>query len=204
MPSPHFRAGRTLKAVLLSALGALLLAGCGLLGPKVETETYQTADGAIVVQSVELVAVVESVNAAKREVKINPKHGLARVVKVHDSIDIRQIQVGDEVHVDLVEAIAVSLLPGGAPESAGELVAVSLAPAGRKPALTAMDTREITATIVAIDGHDHELTLELVDGRTETIKVSRKLDLSKLKLGDSIRVVVTDAIAIAVIKPKKG
>ena len=67
-----------------------------------------------------------------------------------------------------------------------------------------MDTREITAPIIGIDGHDHELTLEFVDGRTETIKVSRKLDLSKLALGDSVRIAVTDAIAISVVKPKKS
>ncbi len=105
--------------------------------------------------------------------------------------------------MELVEAIAVSILRGGAPESAGELAAVSLAPAGRKPALTAVDTRELTATIVGIDGHDHDLTLEFLDGRTEEIKVSRKLDLSKLKLGDSVRISVTDAIAITVVKPAR-
>jgi len=53
----------------------LLLAGCSLLGPKVETATYEAADGAIVVQTVELVATIEAVDATKREIRINPKHG---------------------------------------------------------------------------------------------------------------------------------
>jgi hypothetical protein len=202
MPSRRAHIPTPLKALLASVSVALLLTGCGLLGPQVETEVYETADGAIVVQSVEVVATVERVDARKRELRINPKHGLARVLKVGDSVNLRHIQVGDEVHIELVEAIAVSLLRGGAAKSAGELAAVSLAPQGHKPGLAVVDTREITATIVGIDGYGHRITLELVDGTTQDIKVSRKLDLSELELGDSIRVAVTDAVAISVVKPR--
>jgi hypothetical protein len=190
-----------LKGALLVVLGACLLTGCGLFGPKVETEAYETADGAIVVQSVELVASIEAINARTREVTVNPKYGRSRVVKVHEGVDLAKIRVGDEVHIELVEAIAVSLIAGGAPESAGELAAVALAPVGDKPAITAVDTRELTATIVGIDGGDHELTLEWVDGSTDPIKVSKKIDLSQLSLGDSVRIQVTDAVAIAVVTP---
>ena len=191
-----------LKGALLVALGALLLTGCSLFGPKGETETYETANGAIVVQSIELVASVEGIDARKRELTLNPRHGRTRVVKVGEqAVNFDQIQVGDEVHVELVEATAVELVPGGVPESFGELAAVGLAPVGDKPALKAVDTRALTATIVGIDGPDHELTLEFVDGSTDTFKVSKKIDLSEVTLGDSVGILVTDAIAIAVVKP---
>ena len=59
-------------------------------------------------------------------------------------------------------------------------------------------TVETTATIVAIDGHDHTVTLEFLDGRVQEINVGKHRDLSNVGLGDSVRIQLTEAVAIAV------
>ena len=61
---------------------------------------------------------------------------------------------------------------------------------------------ELTGTIVGIDSHEHTVTLELIDGSTREIKVAKHRDLSKVALGDSVRVTLTEAAAIRVETPK--
>jgi hypothetical protein len=195
---------RKTSAIGVATAIALLASACSLLGPQVNTETYVTDDGAIVVQSVKLTATVTSIDSRKRTVTIDPKYGDKRTVKVPDEmVNFNQIRVGDEVEADIVEETAVSLIRGGAAESAGALDAVALAPVGAKPALTAVSSRELTADVIAIDAHSHSVTLEFIDGSTESFKVGKHIDLSEVSLNDSVRVQVTDAIAIDFHKKQK-
>jgi hypothetical protein len=142
------------------------------------------------------------VDATRGTLTLKPRHGDAKTFKANrDAVDLRQVRVGDEVHAVLVEELAVVLISGGAPTSVGAAAAVALAPEGEKPGVVMADTVEATATVVAIDAHDHAVTLEFLDGRIEEVKVSKKRDLSKVALGDSVRVQLTEAIAIAVVRP---
>jgi hypothetical protein len=187
----------------LAATIAVVSSGCSLLGPKVEIETYETDDGAIVVETVRLTATVKAINERTRMLTIDPKYGKEQTLKASpDMANFSQISVGDEVEAEIIEEIAVSLIRGGAPESAGALDGVALAPMGDKPAIAVVSSRELTADVIAIDAHSHEVTLELVDGSTQTIKVGKHIDLSKISLNDSVRVQVTDAVAIEFHKKK--
>jgi hypothetical protein len=181
----------------ITAAVALLSSACALLGPKVETKTYTTDDGAIVVESLKLTATVKAIDRRSRTLTLDPKYGDERTVKAPPEMaNFDQISVGDEVEADIIEEIAVSLVPGGAPESAGALDGVALAPVGDKPAVAVVSSRELTADVVAIDAHSHKVTLEFIDGSVETVKVGKHIDLSKISLDDSVRIQVTDAIAI--------
>ncbi len=95
----------------------------------------------------------------------------------------------------------MSLVRGGAPRSVGVGEGVRLAPVGAKPGIMMAETVEATATVVGIDGHEHTVTLEFLDGRIREINVSKDRDLSEVGLGDSVRVQLTDAVAISVVKP---
>jgi hypothetical protein len=175
-----------------------------LLGPKVDIETYETADGAVVVETVKLSATVKAINERERTLTLDPKYGETQTVKVSpDMANFNKIRVGDVVHAELVEATAVSLLRGGSAKSIGELDAVALAPVGAKPAIAIVSSREVTADIIAIDMHSHRVTLEFIDGSTEAVKVGKHIDLSQVSLDDSVRIQITDAVAITISK-KEG
>jgi hypothetical protein len=195
---------KTSSAILIASSLVLFASGCGLLGPQVETETYQTDDGAIVVESVELTATVKAVDKRARTLTLDPRYGDTRTVKVGPNMtNFNQIRVGDEVHAEIVEELAVKLIVGGASESIGELDAVKLAPVGAKPGITVVSSREVTADIIGIDAHAHKITLEFIDGSTSAVKVGKHIDLSKLSLNDSVRIQITDAVAISIVaKPK--
>ena len=78
---------------------------------------------------------------------------------------------------------------------------IALAPKGEKPAVVMAETVEVTATIRVVDPADRKLTLEFVDGSMKTVKVGRGTDLSNVAPGESLRIQLTEAVAISVSAP---
>jgi hypothetical protein len=190
---------KTASAIAVASLFVLVVSGCGLFGPRVETKSYETADGVVIVETVKLSAIVKAIDERERTLTLDPKYGGQQVVKVGpEMVNFNQIRVGDEVHAEVIEALAVSLIPGGSAESVGELDAVALAPVGAKPGVAVVSSREVTADIIGIDLHAHRVTLEFIDGSTESVKVGKHIDLTKVALDDSVRIQITDAIAITI------
>ena len=187
------------------ALGATLacvglLSACG--GPTVKV--YESPDGTIVVESMETTATVTAIDARARTITLKRgRFHQPKTFKVgEEAVNFEQIQVGDEVHAVVVEELAVALVPGGTAPMLGEAQAVALAPEGSKPAIVVADTVAMTAVITAIDGHAHQVTLELPDGTSRSVKVGKHVDLTRVSLGDSIVVTLTEAVALAVVKPR--
>ena len=195
--SSYTRAINIFLAVAISSASVFLSSGCALFGPTTETRVYETDDGAILVETLKLTATVKAIDQRARTLTIDPRYEAEQVVKASPEMaNFDQIRVGDELEVEIIEETAVSLVPGGAPESAGALDGVVLAPIGDKPAIAVVSSRELTADIIAIDAHSHSVTLEFIDGSVQSFKVGKHIDLSTVSLDDSVRIQVTDAIAI--------
>jgi hypothetical protein len=178
-----------------------LAAGCQT-GPKVETVVEEGPEGVVVVQTVRTQATVVAIDARARTVRLQPRRGDPKTFRVGEgAVNFEQVQVGDEVHAVVIHETAISLVPGGAAPSVGGAAAVALAPEGARPGGVMANTIEATATIVAIDGHEHTLTLKFLDGRVQEVDVAKHRDLSTLALGDSVRIQLTEALAIQVVKP---
>lgn len=197
-------ASKTTRAVIIASSFVLLTTACALMGPRVETETYKTSDGAVVVESVKLTATVKAIDESARTLTLDPKYDDPKTVKVGPGMtNFDQIRVGDEVQVELIEELVVALIHGGAAESVGALDAVALAPIGAKPATAVVSSREATADVIAIDAHAHKITLEFIDGSTQSVKVGKNIDLTKVSLDDSVRIQITDAVMISIAKKEK-
>jgi hypothetical protein len=192
---------KTAFSIVMVVPLVLVVSGCALFGPRVDSEYYERPDGTIVVESIQLTATVTAIDERARTITVDPKWSQRQTVKVGPEMaNFEQIQVGDELHVELIEELAVSLIHGGSPESVGELDVVALAPKGEKPAIDAVTSEEVTADIIAIDAHAHRITIELIDGTTQSIKVGKHIDLSQFGLGDSVRVQVTETVLIDFMK----
>lgn len=193
---------RSASSILLAlGLAVSLMVACQT-GPKTETVVEEGPGSVVVVQTTEVKATVTAIDATNRTVTLKRKWHQPKTFKVsEDAVNFQQVRVGDEVHAALIEEVAVTLVSGGAPPGVDAAVAVGLAAEGEKPAVLMADTVEVTATVVAIDGHEHTVTLEFADGRHEEVNVPRSRDLSNVGLGDSVRVRVTEALAISVVKP---
>jgi len=181
----------------------LSLATACATGPMVETMVYESPDGVVVVETVELRATVTAIDATTRKITLDPEYGETTVVKADEAVvNFNQIRVGDEVDLVVVDQLAVSLIEGGTEMSAGAMTAVELAPIGAKPGAMVVKTVEVTGTIIAVDTHEHSVTLALPDGTAKEIKVGKHRDLSQVGLGDSVRLTLTEAVAISVQTPQ--
>jgi hypothetical protein len=63
------------------------------------------------------------------------------------------------------------------------------------------ETTRVTAKVTAIDSEHHSATLQFQDGSRRTVPVREDVDLSKRKVGDSVVIRITEALAIQVDKP---
>ena len=60
----------------------------------------------------------------------------------------------------------------------------------------------VEAALTFLAEWEGEFDLVFIDGSTESFKVGKNIDLSQVSLNDSVRVVVTEAIAIDFYKPE--
>ena len=127
------------------------------------------------------------------------------VVDVEVSYEARnfdQIAVGDRVKVVYYESVALYMgKPGGNPEVDAGLVAARSAK-GDKPAGVAVESVDVSATVVKIHEKKRKVVLKLPNGKKVKTKVDKSVKaFDSLKVGDVIHVRYTEAIAISVEKP---
>jgi hypothetical protein len=149
---------------------------------------------------VELRAKVVELDAAARTATLRgPKD---RVVTVNVPAEIKnfdQVQVGDELVIRYIAAVAARLEPAsksGIRERVESGGAKAAAP-GAMPAAGGARTVEVLATITALDRKAGTATLRGVK-RSVTLKVPEGVDITKLKVGDEVRAVFTEAVVVNV------
>lgn len=194
------------RAILTCSLltATALLSACKT-GPKVKVETKESPTGTVIIESVTLEATVQAIDAETREVTLKPKYqDEVRVFRASkDAAHFDQIQVGDHVEAHVVEEFAIHLIEGGEPSSVGVAALGAISAGDTKPAAVLSATREITAEIVGIDAKTRHVTLKFLGGESRQFKVGDHIDLTRIALGDSVRIQVTEAIGISVAKPSK-
>jgi len=168
--------------------------------PTVSTAVLQTPTGAEIVETAQLTATVAGINYDTRDIVLLGSEGNRIIYKVNKSaVNFDQIKVGDQVKVTATRHLAVSLSKDKAPRAA-EGVEVTLAPKGAMPGAVVASTSEVTATVTAVDVGARKVTLQFLDGASETVIVGSAVDLSKVKPGDSVTARLTESVAIAVEK----
>jgi len=188
-----------------AALIAALLAGTACVHrpppPTVETTVIETPTGAEVVETIQVTATVAGINYGTRQIVLLGPGGRELTYKVDkNAVNFDQIKVSDLVKATVTEKLAVNLSKDKAPASAGVAATVVLAPKGAPPGGVVAGTSEVTATVTSVDAKARKVTLKFVDGTSDTVKVGKAIDLSKVSPGDSVTARLTEFIAIAVEK----
>jgi len=182
----------------LAVLGVLL----ALAGPA-PVASAAGRPGAVVVDAVKLAATVEAIDKDKRTVTVKGPGGRSVTLKVDNAVkNFDQIQVGDKVTAQYLEATAIFVRKAGGPPQASGAAAVELAPKGEKPAAFTVETTEITATVENINYDLRLVTLRGPAGNARTLKVSPRVErLREVNVGDELVIRYTEALAISVLKP---
>ena len=158
---------------------------------------------ATIAQKRRIVATVEAVDAAKREITLKGPKG--KVVPLSVSPEVRnleQVKVGDQLAVTYVEALSLTLKKDGKELRANDTKtdAVRAAP-GAKPGGAVAEYTRVTADVTAVDRKTQMVTLRGPKQEVD-LYVADPAQLKLIKVGDQIEAEYTQALAVAV-EPKK-
>lgn len=187
--------------VALTALLASLVAACA--GPEAveQDQVYQTPDGVAVVDTLTMVATITAIDGASRKVTLTSPDGKSGTFKAAKGVDLSAFAVGQQIAVQLTEAIALEIRRDGTPASDTAAVQLAAATDGQAGAIFEGEAIEVAARIVAIDAQTRQVTLQYADGTTKTIKAHKKVDLSGFAVGDTVTVEFADSMVIAIANP---
>jgi len=195
-------------SLVLTAAALFILTACSTVSPpppatgEGAVAYKEGVAGGVTVNTVDVSARVTAIDTANRKVTLLGPDGEKFTVKVGpEAVNFDQIRVGDLVKATVTEELVVYLDEEGKAASGGEAGVVELAPKGAKPGGLVAQTRQVVATVVAIDRTKRTATLRFDDGPTETFRVREDIDLSRHNVGERVVFRVTEMIAISVEKP---
>ena len=184
---------------------ACLVAATGLV-TAVFAQTPATAPtGEGVMASVEVTATVIKVDQKTREVTVKTEDGKEHsFVASTDVKNLAQLKTGDVITVTYTEAFVYEVKKGGTTVDAMTAVAGGSAEPGMKPAGAIARQTTVTVLITAIDPQAPTVTFKGPAGNSQTIKVLHPEKLEGVKVGDTVEITYTEALAIKVSEvPKK-
>ena len=194
----------SLKSAALAMLPVALFA-VSSCSPTIPTEQSTTvkksATSTTVVDAVKASATVNAVDATTRKLKLTLTNGKQTTVTCGPEVrNFNQIHVNDRIIVTQTEEIAAYLDKGEPTGASGEAVA-TLSPLGAKPGMVMANTERVTVKVTAIDAKARKVTFKTKEGNSKTLKVGDHINLAKVKVGDSVTIRQTEAVAITVEKP---
>jgi len=153
----------------------------------------------------EATATIEDVDYANRVVVIKGPQGAVKTIVAGDEVkNLDQVKPGDKITIKSYQAVAVDMVkPGEAPPPSGSRVGASSATAapGEKPAGVAARQLRRTVKIITVDPYKKTISFMGPENRLREVSVDApnlKHYLDELKDGDTVEVVYTEALAIAV------
>jgi hypothetical protein len=175
--------------------------------PKVESaEAIASSPGrGEAVRIVRISATVTAIDKATRTLTLKGTDGKTfPLVAGADVRNFDQIQVGNEVVVGYLEALAIELKKGGgAKVERVDSTTGGRADAGAQPGAAA--SRKVTATgdVIALDAATQTATLR-GPNRTVTLRVPDPKQFKLIAVGDQMQITYTEAVAVSVEPaPKK-
>ena len=151
----------------------------------------------------QMTATVEKISLATREVTLKGPSGQDRTIKVGpEARNLDKVRVGDRVTVSYYESFTAQMRRHDKPNEGfmNASGAVRAAP-GEKPGGAAATSTASTVTINSVDTKNNTVTFKRADGAVATVPVMSEQGrefIAKLKPGDVVDVMYTEAVAIEV------
>jgi Cu/Ag efflux protein CusF len=193
----------TMKLLHACLLAALLPASSLLPAqPTSSSGAVVTGPGtASTVRTVKATATVVGIVPETRTVSLKRPDG--KIVEIEAGDDVRnfdKIKVGDTVTVEYTEALSLQLEKGGSSTPhVTESQDVTRAPPGAQPRGSVGRRISVLADVVAVDARNQMVSLRGPQGNLVELKVPDPEQLKRIKKGDQVRAVYTEALAVAVV-----
>jgi Cu/Ag efflux protein CusF len=165
-----------------------------------------TAPGkAVVGQVIKTTATITHIDKDTRTVKMKRQDGKqVEMVLGEEAHNFDQLKVGDRVHAEYTEAVALELKKGGggAPEVKGG-ESVQRSEKGGQPGGKATRQVSVLADVVKVDHKKMLVTLKGPGGNLVDLAVEDPEQLKNIKKGDQVHALYTESLAIRVEPAKK-
>ena len=206
--SKHDRTLRLLVAgamVMAAPLSLLAQQTAPVEHPPVTANVHELAN-----ETTTVTATVVHVDQQSRFVTLRDPQGEEVTVEAGPDVrNLAQLKAGDQITVRYQQALALELVPASSGDKPGVVVegGASRADKGQKPGGNVEQAVTLTATLTAVDLKNHTVTLKGPEGNERVIAVkdpARQAKLSRLKVGDLVRITYVEAIALQVTPGSKG
>ena len=187
--------------LILAALGSTLVLTAFAQETTPAAPRPLSAERAILVT---VTAKVQAIDQAKREVTLKGPLGNVITFVVDERVKrLNEVSVGDEVTAEYYVSLAGELRAPTEDEKKNPLTILAggaRAPKGTEPAGGALRAFKVVATVVGLDLPTQSVTLQGPLGNYATIRAESVSNLKQLRLGDTVIVTYTEALAISLQK----
>lgn len=185
-------------AVATLAAAVALVSGCASTEGVEQEQVYQAPDGVAVVDTITTVATVTAIDAASRKVTLTTPDGTSNKFKAAQGVDLSAFRVGEQIGVQVSEAVALQIRNDGTPPGDAQVVALAAAGSSAGTAVFEGDAEQVAARVAAVDPQTRKVTFQLADGTTRTIKAQKGVDLTALAVGSTVVVTYAESVVVAV------
>jgi Cu/Ag efflux protein CusF len=189
-----------MKRVSLIVLSSLAISASAFAtGPETDVSVTRDANGATVEGVTKVTATVVGIDPATRTVTLKTRAGRVLELEVtHEARNFEQLAVGDVVTAQYRESLTLSLVDKKTQASRSEQDTAQRASFGEKPGGELGREVTIIADVVAVDRHTQIVTVRGPRGETVDLHVQDPERLKRVKKGDQVKAVYTEALAISV------
>ena len=195
------RVGCSLPCGLVAVVIAAVFASPATGQPSSGTSIERAPGTASVSRVVTASATVTAIDLTTREVTLRRDSGSTFTVVAGPEVrNLPQIRVGDTVHVDFHEALAIELKKGGtgAPASRSETATRSRAEPGQRPGGVATRETVIVADVIAVNAANQTVSLRGPGGRVVDLNVRDPEQFKRIAVGDQVEASYTEAAAVSI------
>lgn len=134
-----------------------------------------------------LTTTVTAIDYEQRTLVVSDADGKPVTITVPpEAVNFPQISQGDQVNIEFVEQVVISVVDADTGAIDGAKTTVSTAPAGSMPALSVQGQQVTTAKVTAIDVAAHKATLQFADGQTRVVAVRPDVALDPQQIGRDV------------------
>ena len=149
-------------------------------------------------------AKVTDIDREKRQITLKGSEGKERTLKVDKAVErFDEIEVGDEVKAEYYASLAAEVREATAAEKSAPLADITVhgkADRDEAPAAGALNMTRAVTTVEKLDPAKKEMTIKGPRGKSVDVAVKNPATFEKVKVGDTIVITFTEALAISLEK----
>jgi len=194
MKSTHY-------ALLALASAALAFTAPAMAQPNTPSANPKVLDVRDMMKEVSISALVTAIDPKNRIVTLKGPEGNEFAVMVDPKVkNLHLVKVGDMVDATYIQSVALDFQKGDGIRMATQTSAVDRAQVGQLPGGAAMKQTTLLSNIWAIDQAKGTVMVRGPFGHFTEVKLKDPSMLSNVKVGDQMKMTITQAIATSVVR----